>query len=281
MGKEQENIIQCGPYSLDYGNKTLIMGILNVTPDSFSDGGQYNHIDRAISRAIEMVEQGADIIDIGGESTRPGYEKITVEEEINRVVPIIKELVQHVKVPISIDTYKAKVAREAILAGAHIINDIWGAKADPEMANVASELQVPIILMHNRHRRDYQVFMRDVINDLYESILLVKQAGVKDDMIILDPGIGFARNLEENLETMRNLDKIVSLGYPVLLGTSRKSMIGNVLNLPPTERLEGTGATVCYGVQKGCQIVRVHDVKEIARMTKMMDAMMAKGEYSG
>lgn len=281
MEKQQTNIIQCGPYSLDYGNKTLIMGILNVTPDSFSDGGQYNHVDRAVSRAIEMVEQGADIIDIGGESTRPGYEKITVEEELDRVIPIIKELVQHVKVPISIDTYKAKVAQGAILAGAHIINDIWGAKADPEMASVASELQVPIILMHNRHNRDYQVFMRDVINDLYESILLVKRAGVKDDMIILDPGIGFARNLEENLETMRNLDKVVSLGYPVLLGTSRKSMIGNVLNLPPAERLEGTGATVCYGIQKGCQIVRVHDVKEIARMAKMMDAMMAKGEYSG
>ena len=278
MEKRQTNIIQCGPYQLDYGKKTLIMGILNVTPDSFSDGGQYSHFDTAIKHAIEMVEHGADIIDIGGESTRPGYEQISVEEELDRVIPVIKALVQHVQVPISIDTYKAKVAKEAILAGASIINDIWGAKADPHMATVAAELQVPIILMHNRNDRNYQVFMRDVIHDLYESILLVKQAGVKDENIILDPGIGFARDLDENLETMRNLDKIVSLGYPVLLGTSRKSMIGNVLNLPPSERLEGTGATVCYGIQKGCQIVRVHDVKEIARMAKMMDAMMGKGE---
>lgn len=257
------------------------MGILNVTPDSFSDGGSYTQIDEAVRHAQDMVDNGADIIDIGGESTRPGYEQISVEEEIRRVVPVIRALVKSVSVPISIDTYKAEVAKQAILAGAHIINDIWGAKADPNMAVVAAEYQVPIILMHNRNDRDYKVFIRDVLNDLYESIALVKRAGVKDDKIILDPGIGFARDLSENLETMRNLDKIVSLGYPVLLGTSRKSLIGNVLNLPPSERLEGTGATVCYGIQKGCQIVRVHDIKEIARMAKMMDALMAKGEYGG
>ncbi len=257
------------------------MGILNVTPDSFSDGGSYTQIDEAVRHAQDMVDNGADIIDIGGESTRPGYEQISVEEEIRRVVPVIRALVKSVSVPISIDTYKAEVAKQAILAGAHIINDIWGAKADPNMAVVAAEYQVPIILMHNRNDRDYKVFIRDVLNDLYESIALVKRAGVKDDKIILDPGIGFARDLSENLETMRNLDKIVSLGYPVLLGTSRKSLIGNVLNLPPSERLEGTGATVCYGIQKGCQMVRVHDIKEIARMAKMMDALMAKGEYGG
>ena len=281
MQKEQNQVIQCGPYTLDYGKKTLIMGILNVTPDSFSDGGNFNHIDLAVQRAAEMVEQGADIIDIGGESTRPGYVRISDEEEIERVAPIIKAISQKVKVPISIDTYKSEVARQALEAGAHIINDIWGAKDDPKMAAVAAEYQMPIILMHNRNDRNYQQFMRDVFNDLYESIAIVKKAGVKDEMIILDPGIGFARDLSENLETMRNLDKIVALGYPVLLGTSRKSMIGNVLNLPVTERLEGTGATVCYGIQKGCQIVRVHDVKEIARMAKMMDALMGKGEYSG
>lgn len=258
------------------------MGILNVTPDSFSDGGNYTHIEKAVHHALEMVEQGADIIDVGGESTRPGYVQISVEEEINRVVPVIQALSKSVHVPISIDTYKAEVAKQAILAGAHIINDIWGAKADPNMAAVAAELQVPIVLMHNRNDRNYSdLFIRDVFNDLFESIALVKQAGVKDDMIILDPGIGFARDLEENLETMRNLDKIVSLGYPVLLGTSRKSLIGNVMNLPTSERMEGTGATVCYGIQKGCQIVRVHDVKEMARMAKMMDALLAKGEYGG
>jgi dihydropteroate synthase len=278
---QYKQIIQCGPYNLDYGKKTLIMGILNVTPDSFSDGGSYTQVEKAVQHALEMVENGADIIDVGGESTRPGYEQISVEEEINRVIPVIQALVKSVSVPISIDTYKAEVARRAILAGAHIINDIWGAKADPDMASVAAEYQVPIILMHNRNNRDYQVFIRDVMNDLFESIAAVKQAGVKDELIILDPGIGFARDLSENLETMRNLDKIVSLGYPVLLGTSRKSLIGNVMNLPPSERLEGTGATVCYGIQKGCQMVRVHDVKQIARMAKMMDALMAKGEYGG
>ncbi|MGJ7923192.1 dihydropteroate synthase [Neobacillus sp. LXY-4] len=283
MERNQKYILKCGPYSLNYRQKTLIMGILNVTPDSFSDGGSFTNIDVAVQHALEMIQNGADIIDIGGESTRPGYQPISVEEELQRVIPIIKALRNNVnvQVPISIDTYKAEVARQAILAGANIINDIWGAKADPDMAKVAAELQVPIILMHNRNNRDYQDFMRDVLNDLFESIALVKQAGVKDDMIILDPGIGFARDLNENLETMRNLDKIVSLGYPVLLGTSRKSMIGNVLNLPATERLEGTGATVCYGIQKGCQMVRVHDVKEMARMAKMMDALMGKGEYSG
>jgi dihydropteroate synthase len=281
MKKIQKTEINCGPYSLDYGKKTLVMGILNVTPDSFSDGGKYTNIEKAVEHAMEMVEHGADIIDVGGESTRPGYEMISVEEELERVIPVIEKLAKTVQVPLSIDTYKAEVARRAIGAGAHIINDIWGAKADPDMAKVAADLEVPIILMHNRKDRNYEVFIRDVLNDLYESIYLVKKAGVKDENIILDPGIGFAKDFFENLETMRNLDKIVALGYPVLLGTSRKSMIGNVLNLPTDERLEGTGATVCYGIQKGCQIVRVHDVKEIARMAKMMDALMAKGEYGG
>jgi dihydropteroate synthase len=281
MKQVQQQVITCGSYTLDYSKKTLIMGILNVTPDSFSDGGNYNRIDQAVEHALKMVEDGADIIDIGGESTRPGYKRISDEEEIERVVPIIEALIKNVNVPLSIDTYKSEVAKQAVKAGAHIINDIWGAKADPLMAAVAAEYQVPIILMHNRDNTNYQVFMRDVLNDLFESIALAKQAGVKDDMIILDPGIGFVRDLSQNLETMRNLDKIVSLGYPVLLGTSRKSMIGNVMQLPVSERMEGTGATVCYGIQKGCQIVRVHDVKEIARMAKMMDALMEKGEYSG
>lgn len=268
--------IQCGPYSLDYSKKTLIMGILNMTPDSFSDGGKFNHIEVAVERAIQMVEDGADIIDIGGESTRPGFAAVSEEEELERVIPVIEAISKQVKVPISIDTYKAGVARQAIKAGAHIINDIWGAKADPEMARVAADLQVPIILMHNRKNLDYTVFYRDVVNDLYESITLVKNAGVKDENIILDPGIGFAKDLDFNLEMMRNLDKLVSIGYPVLLGTSRKSMIGAVLDLPVEERMEGTGATVCYGIQKGCQIIRIHDVKEMKRMTVMMDALLGR-----
>ncbi|ESU34596.1 dihydropteroate synthase [Bacillus sp. 17376] len=274
-------VIKAGPYTLDFTNKTLIMGILNVTPDSFSDGGKYNHLDHAVLHANQMIADGADILDIGGESTRPGHERISDEEEISRVVPAIEAISKEVQAPISIDTYKSKVAKSAIDAGAAIINDIWGAKEDPEIADVAAETGVPIILMHNRNDRNYSNFIRDVLNDLYESITIAKKAGVSDEQIILDPGIGFAKDLKENLEMMRRLDTLVSLGYPILLGTSKKSMIGGVLDLPVTERTEGTGATVCYGIQKGCQIVRIHDVKEMVRMAKMMDAMMGKGEYSG
>jgi dihydropteroate synthase len=273
--------IKCGPYHLDFNKKTYIMGILNATPDSFSDGGKYNNIEQAIEHAKVMVENGADIIDIGGESTRPGYTVISEDEEIDRVVPVIEAISKHVSVPISIDTYKARVAERAIEAGAHIINDIWGAKADDKMAAVAAKYNVPIILMHNRHDRNYSFFIRDVVNDLYESINIVKQAGVQDDQIILDPGIGFAKDLSENILMMQNLDTLTALGYPVLLGTSKKSMIGQALNLPVEERMEGTGATVCFGIQKGCQIIRIHDVKEMSRMAKMMDILMGKGVSHG
>lgn len=274
-------VIKAGPYTLDFTDKTLIMGILNVTPDSFSDGGKYNHLENAAAHAKQMIADGADILDIGGESTRPGHERISDEEEISRVVPAIEAISREIRVPISIDTYKSKVAKSAVDAGAAIINDIWGAKEDPEIADVAAETGVPIILMHNRNDRNYSNFIRDVLNDLYESISIAKKAGVSDEQIILDPGIGFAKDLKENLEMMRHLDTLVSLGYPVLLGTSKKSMIGGVLDLPVSERTEGTGATVCYGIQKGCQIVRIHDVKEMSRMAKMMDAMIGKGEYRG
>ncbi len=274
-------MIECGPYTLDYSNKTLIMGILNVTPDSFSDGGKFTHIERAVQHAKQMVADGADIIDIGGESTRPGYEQISVVEELSRVVPIIKAVSEAVNVPISIDTYKSEVAEGALEAGAHIINDIWGAKADNNMASLAARYNVPIILMHNRENRDYQHFYRDVVNDLFESIQIVKSAGIADEKIILDPGIGFAKDLQENLQMMRELDKLVSVGYPVLLGTSKKSLIGQALNLPVDERTEGTGATVCFGIQKGCQMVRVHDVKEMSRMARMMDVLLGKGEVNG
>jgi dihydropteroate synthase len=275
------NKIQCGPYMLDFEKKTIIMGILNATPDSFSDGGKYNNVELAVERAQEMVENGADIIDIGGESTRPDYTVISEEEEIERVVPVIEAISKHVKVPISIDTYKAKVARKAVEAGAHIINDIWGAKADENTAAVAADYNVPIILMHNRHDRDYSFFIRDVLNDLYESIHIAKQAGVRDEQIIVDPGIGFAKDFNENILMMQNLDKLTALGYPVLLGTSKKTMIGQALNLPVKERMEGTGATVCFGIQKGCQIIRIHDVKEMSRMAKMMDVLMGKGVKFG
>lgn len=273
--------IKCGKHTLDYQNKTIIMGILNATPDSFSDGGKYDHVDTALRRAEEMVKQGVDIIDIGGESTRPNYERISDQQELERVLPVIEAITNNLEITLSVDTYKSVVAREAIKAGAHIINDIWGAKADPEMAKVAAEYQVPIILMHNREQMNYEHFIRDVLTDLTESVRIVKHAGVLDENIILDPGIGFAKNTSLNLEMIRNLDKLVAIGYPVLLAASRKSMIGDVLDLPPNERMEGTGATICFGIQKGCQMIRVHDVKEMARMAKMMDALAGKGEYSG
>ncbi|MFE0504257.1 dihydropteroate synthase [Peribacillus butanolivorans] len=273
--------ITCGSFELDYSKKTLIMGILNVTPDSFSDGGKYNRVDAALKHAEQMVKDGADVLDIGGESTRPNYERISDEGEIERVAPIIEAISRNIQVPISIDTYKSRVAEEAVKAGAHILNDIWGAKADTMMASVAAKYQVPIILMHNRDKMDYRHFVRDVLQDLFESITIVKKAGVQDENIILDPGIGFAKDLKLNLEMMRNLDKLVSLGYPVLLATSRKSMIGHVLDLPPSERVEGTAATICNGIQQGCQMVRVHDVKEMARTAKMMDALLGKGDFNG
>ncbi|WP_110114698.1 dihydropteroate synthase [Bacillus sp. CGMCC 1.16541] len=271
-------IIECGKYTLDYKNQTLIMGILNTTPDSFSDGGKYNQVDQAVAHAHQMVEHGAHIIDVGGESTRPGAEKVSKEEELARVIPVVRALSQHVEVPISVDTYKAEVAKQSIEAGAHIINDVWGAKADPEMAEVAATYGVPIILMHNREQRDYHDLIPDMISDLYESIDIVKRAGVEDRQIILDPGIGFAKGMRENLEVMRNLEQFSTLGYPLLLGTSRKSMIGKVLDLPPSERMEGTAATVGMGISKGIHITRVHDVLGIARFAKMMDVLVGKGE---
>jgi dihydropteroate synthase len=273
--------IKCGPYHLDYKNKTLIMGILNVTPDSFSDGGQFFKNEQAIDHARQLEEDGADILDVGGESTRPGHHPLSAQDEILRVIPVIETIAKDITIPISIDTYKAETAKQAIEAGAVIINDIWGAKKDPEIASVAADYDVPIILMHNREERNYQCFIRDVLQDLYESITIAKKAGVKDEQIILDPGIGFAKDFEENILMMKNLDKLVGLGYPVLLATSRKRMIGHALNLPVDQRMEGTGATVCYGIEKGCHMVRVHDVKEMCRMAKMMDVLVGKGDSNG
>lgn len=273
----KSRLIKCPPYEIDLSKKTYIMGILNVTPDSFSDGGKFNQMDLAIARAKEMAAQGADIIDIGGESTRPGHTPVSQEEELNRVIPVIRRLSKEVNLPISVDTYKAEVAKQAIEAGAHIINDIWGAKADAKMAEVAAHYQVPIILMHNRDNLNYESLITDMIDDLMESVSIVKAAGVKDENIILDPGIGFAKTYEHNLIVMKNLEKFTNLGYPVLLGTSRKRFIGQTLDLPENERVEGTGATTCLGIEKGCGIIRVHDVLENARMAKMMDAILKVG----
>ncbi|KAB7704290.1 dihydropteroate synthase [Bacillus aerolatus] len=269
--------VSAGPYNLDFTKKTYIMGILNTTPDSFSDGGQFDETGTAIDHAQKMIEAGADIIDIGGESTRPGYSAIPLEKELERVLPVIQAVAAHTTVPISIDTYKAETARQSVEAGAHIINDIWGAKKDPEIAAVAAEKKVPIILMHNRDNMNYESFIRDVLIDLYESIDIAIKAGVPEKQIILDPGIGFAKDMEQHLLMLQHLDKVAALGFPVLLGASRKRIVGHVLNLPVEERMEGTGAVCCFGIERGCHILRVHDVKPISRMAKMMDALIGKG----
>ncbi|ASW42492.1 dihydropteroate synthase [Clostridium isatidis] len=268
--------MKIGNKVLDFNKRTYIMGILNATPDSFSDGGIYNNIEAALKRAKEMVEEGVDVIDIGGESTRPGATYVEAEEEINRVIPIIKAIKKELDVLISIDTYKSQVAEEAIKAGADIVNDVWGLKKDKNMAKIIARYDVPCILMHNRDERPYENLMRDLLEDLYESIDLAKKAGIKQDKIILDPGIGFAKNYEENLEVMNNLEKIVALGYPVLLAASRKRMIGYTLDLPVDQRLEGTLATTVIGIMKGCHMIRVHDVLENKRAALMTDKIIKK-----
>lgn len=266
---------RCGDTNLELGNRTLIMGILNVTPDSFSDGGLWDHPDKAVEHALRMAADGADIIDIGGESTRPGHKPVGLEEELSRVLPVIESIHRAAPhIPLSIDTYKAEVARQAIAAGAHIINDIWGCKADPEMAAVAAAADCPIILMHNRQERDYTNLSVDMSADLKESIDLALAAGVKPANIILDPGIGFAKDFNENLQAMMLLDGLTEFGYPLLLATSRKKFIRTVLDLPADDVVEGTAATVAFGIAQGCQIVRVHDVSLIKRTVKMCDAML-------
>ncbi len=262
----------------DFEDRTYIMGILNITPDSFSDGGKFNNIEVAVERAKKLIEDGADIIDIGGESTRPKAEYVSEDEEIARVVPIIEAIRKELDVVISIDTYKSRTAEAAIKAGADIINDVWGFKKDINMAKVAAKYNVPCVLMHNRESKPYENLMKEVNLDLVESINLALDAGVHKDNIILDPGIGFAKTLEENLIVMNNLEEIRSLGYPVLLGTSRKSMIGLTLKLPVEERVEGTVATTVMGIMKGARIIRVHDVLENKRAAVMTDAIIKAQE---
>lgn len=266
--------IKIGNTEFNLGERTYIMGILNVTPDSFSDGGRFNNIEIAIKHAKEMIEEGADIIDIGGESTRPNHTPVSEEEELRRVVPVIEALRQEIKVPISIDTYKSRVAEEALKAGASLINDVWGFKKDIKISSIAAKYNAACCLMHNREDKNYTNLIEDMINDLKESINIAVSSGVSKDKIILDPGIGFAKTLEDNLLAMNNLEKFNTLGYPVLLGTSRKSMIGLTLNLPVEERLEGTIATTVIGIMKGCSFIRVHDIKENKRAAVMTDAIL-------
>lgn len=274
-----KDVYQFGKTTLTFAEETVVMGILNVTPDSFSDGGRYDRVEVAVTHALEMIEQGAKIIDIGGESTRPGHAPVSLEEELKRTIPVIEALVQATDCLISIDTYKATVAEKAIQAGARIINDVWGAQKEPEIAAVAAKYDVPIILMHNRTNRDYEEpFMDEVLKDLATSIQIVQEAGVSTGNIWLDPGVGFAKDTSQNIEVMQQLQRIANLGYPVLLGTSRKSVIGNVTSLPVEERLEGTLATICYGIERGAHIVRVHDVKQVAKTVQMLDVLINKSK---
>lgn len=272
-------VLRCREHTLKLGERTLIMGILNVTPDSFSDGGQFFDIERAVEHAHRMVEDGADIIDIGGESTRPSTwteEPLSAQEEIRRILPVLERLVQEIRVPISIDTYKAETARAALEAGAHIINDIWGLKRDPDLAGVVGKYQVPVIIMHNQDGTTYQEMMGDILVSLRRSIKLAENAGVHPEQVIIDPGIGFGKDTQQNLTVMRHLREFRSLGKPILLGTSRKRMIGNTLNLPTDQRLEGSLATIIWGVAQGAaDIVRVHDVKESVRAVRMTEAIIS------
>ena len=282
----------------DIGKRTYIMGILNLTPDSFSDGGSYRSTEEAVKRAKEMARQGADMIDVGGESTRPDHTPVSESEEMERVIPVIAALKSEINVPVSIDTMKASVAEAAIKKGASVINDVWGFKKDVKMAEVAARYGVACCLMHNRENKNtaqgnewyvenkqedkqcpgktfqYDDFIDGMLAEIAESIEIALKAGVKKENIMIDPGIGFAKTHEQNLAVMKNLKVFKTLGYPVLLGTSRKSLIGNVLNLPPDQRMEGTIVTTALGIFQGCDFVRVHDVLENKKACVMADAIV-------
>jgi dihydropteroate synthase len=269
--------MKIGNREFDVKNKTYVMGILNVTPDSFSDGGKWNSLDVAVKHAGEMVQDGAAIIDIGGESTRPGHQQISDEEEISRVVPVIEAVKRELDIPVSIDTYKSKVAEAAIAAGADLVNDIWGLKYDPKMAELIARTGVACCLMHNKDRAEYENFYEDMLRETAECAAIARAAGVAEDKIILDPGVGFGKTYEMNLETIRDMERFHELGYPMLLGTSRKSVIGLTLDLPADQREEGTLVTTVMAVQKGYAFVRVHDVKANYRAIKMTEAILAAG----
>ena len=266
--------MKIGNKEFEIGKRTYIMGILNITPDSFSDGGKWNHLDEALRHTEAMIADGADIIDIGGESTRPGHTPVSAEEEAQRVLPVIEAVRKRFDIPISVDTFKSSVAESAIQAGADLVNDIWGLKYDSEMGAVIAKYDVACCLMHNKSNTEYNNFLIDMLSETQECVNLARKAGIKDEKIILDPGVGFGKTFEMNLETMKHLELFKNLGFPVLLGTSRKSMIGLALDLPVDQRVEGTLATSVIGVMKGCSFVRVHDVKENRRVIQMTEAIL-------
>ena len=264
----------CGPLTLEWGSRTYVMGIVNVTPDSFSGDGLAHDADAALEQALRFQAEGADIIDVGGESTRPGHTPVDADEEMRRVVPVIRLLASRLHVPVSVDTYKHEVAREAVAAGASMINDVWGLKREPALAELAARDDVPIVLMHNQAGTTYADLIPDVIASLRASMDTALRAGVPPGNIILDPGLGFGKTAEHNLELLRRLSELRALGQPLLVGTSRKSTIGLVLDLPVEERLEGTAATVALAIAGGADVVRVHDVKAMTRVARMSDAVV-------
>jgi len=272
-GGSSLGVTHCGKTTFYWGERTYAMGIVNVSPDSFSGDGLDN-VDAAVAQAQRFVTEGVDILDVGGESTRPGSSPISVDEELRRVIPVLERLVGKIEVPLSVDTYKLKVARKALDAGAEMINDIWGLKLEPRLAELAAERGVPIILMSNQRDKPRRNIVSAVIEDLKRSIDLALDSGVPWENIIVDPGIGFGKTLEQNLELARRLDELKVLGRPILLGTSRKSMIGLILDLPPEQRLEGTAATIAIGITKGADMVRLHDVREMIRVCRMSDAII-------
>ena len=266
--------MRIGDKEFNLRHRTYIMGILNVTPDSFSDGGKFNEFEAALVQARKLIEDGAGIIDIGGESTRPGAEYVSEEEEIKRVVTIIEAIKSELDVIISIDTYKSKVAEAAAQAGADLVNDIWGLKYDKKIAGVIAKHNVACCLMHNRKEPVYESFMQDVAADLAETLHIADKAGIAPDKILIDPGVGFGKTYEQNLQIINNVESPKVLGCPIFLATSRKSVIGLTLDVPVTERVEGTLVTTVMGVMKGCMFVRVHDIKENVRAIRMTEAIL-------
>ena len=265
--------IKCGDLEFRWGERTYVMGIVNATPDSFSGDG-LSDADAAVAQAKQFVAEGADIIDVGGESTRPDFTPVSADEELGRVLPVIERLAKELPVPVSIDTYKADIAEKAVAAGAGMINDVWGLKRDPDIAGIAAEYGVPIVITQNQRDGSFGDLMPELIADLERSISVAQKAGVERNSIIIDPGVGFGKTVEQNLEIVRRLSDLKSLGRPILLGTSRKSFIGLVLDLPVEQRMEGTAASIAIGIANGADIVRVHDVAQMVRVIKMSDAIV-------
>jgi len=271
-------ITRCGNMEFRWGQRTYVMGIVNVDPDSFSGDG-LRDAESAIDQGKRFAAEGADIIDVGGESTRPGFEPVSADEELGRVLPVIERLASELPVPVSIDTYKSEVARKAVAAGARMINDVWELKRDPKLARVAAEAGVPLVLSQNQRDSRFEDFFPELIASLKRSIQVALDAGVDWNNIIIDPGVGFGKTVEQNVEVVRRLAELKALGRPILLGTSRKSFIGHVLDLPVDQRLEGTAATVAIGIANGADMVRVHDVAQMVRVARMSDAIV-RGKHS-